>query len=278
MKKILVPFDFSVPASAGFYYAYDMAKAVGGELVVMHMYLPHTDSTIVQDYTGLSQDEIKQRKNEIIGHLKAATQRPIGDSDDSVDITYIVDYGERNEISHYAKLHNADLVIMGTSGSKNQPFKIFGSNTTSVIENAECPVLAVPQEAKFSKNMNIAYATDLTSDSFENILQVADFAAATDSKMHFVHVNRFSDKDHSNDETTFEMDLKEKITNVPVTFTTWSAIKIEDGLDTFCSLNNIDMLVVLKHARSTWDKIFGEKSTTNTMALRNNLPLLAYHD
>ncbi len=278
MRKILVPIDFSVPSSWGFYYAYDLAAAIDAELIVMHMYLPHTDSTLLEDLKSPSKEEVTRRKAEIVEHLKAATQRPLGEASADINITYLVDYGGKNEISHYAKLHQADLVVMGTRGAGNTAKKVLGSNTIKVIDDATCPVLAVPEGAVFTQNMNIAYATNLNAKDIEAIAVLAKIIEATESKLYCIHVNPFCGGIATAAEQEFEALLKKEITNVPVIFANWSSIQIEDGLDIFCRVNNIDMLAIMKQNKTTWNKLFGEKSITKAMALRNTLPLIAFHE
>lgn len=277
MKKILVPFDFSTVASNGFYYAHDLAKAIGAELVVMHMYLPHSDTSVIEDYQSVDVAEAKTRREQILMHLKAATQLPIGHQDTAVNVTYLVDYGEKNEIAQYAKLHKADLIVMGTGGAGSFS-KSLGSNATTVLEEADCPVLVVPKDAKFQRNMAIAYATDLTTSDVDSLTSLAEVAELTGSKIHCVHVNKFSDAPNRLAEDTFNGLLKDKITNVNVSFSTWSAMKVEDGLEVFCRVNNINLLSVLKHKQTTWEKVFGEKSMTKVLALKKNMPLLAFRD
>lgn len=278
MKKILVPIDFSVASSWGYYYAYEMASIIGAELVVMHMYLPHTDSSLKQDYTNISPEYTAKRKTEIIEHLKLATQQPIGAPQKDVQITYVVDYGERNEISHYAKLHQVDLVVMGTKGAGSTSKKILGSNTAKVIENNHCPVLAIPEGVSFSKKMKIAYATDLQSDDKAAIENLIAFVKASNSSLHFIHINKFKDSPNPTNPDYFKEWFKDQIDDSNITFTNWSAVQVEDGLEVFCRVNEIDLLAVLKHDRSTWEKVFGERSTTQALAARNNIALLAFHD
>lgn len=278
MKKILVPVDFSVASSWGYYYAYEMAAIIGAELVVMHMYLPHTDSSLKQDYKNISPEYAAKRKAEIIEHLKLATQQPIGSNSKNVPITYVVDYGERNEIVHYAKLHKVDMVVMGTKGAGSTSNKILGSNTAKVIETIHCPVLAIPEGVSFSPNMKIAYATDLKSDDQSVINNLMDIAKASNSSLHFIHVNKFTEAPNPISTDELVQRFKENMEDLTITVTNWSAIQIEDGLEVFCRVNKIDLLAVLKHDRSMWEKVFGEKSTTQTLAARNNIALLAFHD
>lgn len=278
MKKILVPFDFSVASSWGFYYAHDLAASIGAELMVMHLYLPHSETTVLEDYQTPDQGDVHTRREQIAMHLEAATQLPIGKQNSTVKVSYIVDYGERKEIANYAKLHKADLIVMGTTGANSTVRNIVGTNTVGVLDEAKCPVLVVPEGAKFEKNMAIAYATDLTTSDVDYLTTLAKIAEMTDSKIHCVHVNKFSGSVNRLAEDTFKKLLKDRITNVNVSFTSWSAMDVAEGLEVFCRVNNISLLSVLKHTQTTWEKIFGEKSMTKTLALKKNIPLLAFRD
>jgi len=277
MDKILVPVDFSVPSSWGFYYAYDLAASIGAELVVLHMYMPYTEP--VYSVTKL-QAMAAERYDDILAHLKAATQRPVGSNESDVKVSYVIDYHEKSDIAAYVndKDHKVDLVVMGTHGAGNAVGKVWGSNTSNVIKNANCPVLAVPVGAEFGATQNMAYATDFDSKDIETIAQLAVVAAATNSKLHCVHINLFSNKAVTEADKNFEETLKEKFAGLDVSFTSWSANNVEDGLEIFCRVNNIDILAMLTHDKSTWNKLFGEKSVTKSMALRSNLPLLAFHE
>ncbi len=282
MKKILVPVDFSVASSWGFYYAYDLAQAVGAELIVLHMYLPYSESTFSKEISNFlkhqEQAEATKRKSEIMAHLKAATQRPVTEKIDPVKITYVIDYGEKEGIVDYAKEHTADMIVMGTHGSGNGIDRIWGSNTSNVINKANCPVLAIPPGKVFKMKGNIAYATNFSPSDIKTISQLALIAAATNSSLHCVHVNLASGAAHEADEKEFEEKIKKDLNGFPVTFSTWSANSIEDGLNIFCRVNKIDILAMLPHDRTALNKFFGGKSMTRFMALQSELPLLAFHE
>jgi nucleotide-binding universal stress UspA family protein len=277
MKKILVPFDFSSASSWGYYYAYDLAATLGAELLVMHMYLPHSDTSVFEDFKTFSKEQAVDRKEELLKHLKIATQKPLNKQVPDVPVTYLLDYGERNEIAHYVKLHGADLVVMGTNGGTTSN-KVFGSNTVTVMENTDCPVLAIPLGAEFKPSMNMAYATDLTEESIDTLVELADLAALIKANLYCVYVNEIKGGAYSEAEAPVLLKMKEHQFNIPVHFTTWSAVTIEDGLETFCRVNDIDVLVVMKHKRTTWQKLLGQRSITNNMALRTDIPIFALQE
>jgi nucleotide-binding universal stress UspA family protein len=275
MNKILVPVDFSVPSSWGYSYAYDLAKSIDAEVIVVHVYSPTTDPSNSLSSLKKMQEDAPKKRQEIEKHLKAATQ--VLNPSDKVKVTYIVDYGTKNDIAHYAKIHHVDLIIMGTHGAGNGVAQVWGSNTSNVIKNAHCPVLAVPKGAVFQPNLDIAYATDFDSKDIESISQLAVVTTITKSTLHCVHVNLTNGSIDADAAEKFAKKLRDNFDGLPVKFHTWSANNVEDGLEIFCRIFSIEVLAMLTHDKSTWEKMFGEKSHTRTMAMRNLLPLLAFH-
>lgn len=274
MNKILVPVDFSVPSSWGYSYAYDLAKSIGAEIIVVHIYSPSSDPANSLSTLKKMQEEAPKRRQEMEDHLKAATQQL--NPSDKVKVSYVVDYGT-NDIAYYAKVHHVDLIIMGTHGAGNALAQAWGTNTSSVIKNAHCPVLAVPQGAIFKLNSDIAYATDFDSKDIESIGQLAVVTTMTKSTLHCVHINLVSGGIDTDAAEKFAKKLKDNFAGLPVKFHSWSANNVEDGLENFCRVFEIEILAMLTHDKSTWEKMFGEKSHTRAMAMRSLLPLLAFH-
>jgi nucleotide-binding universal stress UspA family protein len=274
MNKILVPVDFSVPSSWGYSYAYDLAKFIGAELIVVHIYSPATDSVNTLSTLKKMQEDAPKRRQEMEDHLRAATQQP--NPSDKVKVTYVVDYGT-NDIAYYAKMHHVDMIIMGTHGAGNALAQVWGRNTSAVINKAHCPVLVIPQGAVFKVNTDIAYATDFDSKDIESISQLAAVATITKSTLHCVHINLVSGGIDVDAAEKFAKKLKDNFEGLPVKFHSWSANSVEDGLENFCRVHGIEVLAMLTHDKSTWEKMFGEKSHTRAMAMRSLLPLLAFH-
>lgn len=274
MEKILVPFNFSVASSWGYYYAYELAASIGAEIIVVNMYSPATEASYSLEKI---QANASKRKTEILAHLKAATQHPNATTK-PVTVTYGIDYGLKDDIAIYAKRQKVDLIVMGTDGNEKTMNKLWGSNTSTVIKNAHCPVLAIPTGKTFKSAKKIAYATNFDAKDLESISQLGTVAAATNATVYCVHVNLFSESPKVEESVQFEAEVRASLPNLPVVFASWSAHTVEDGLEIFCRVNEIDVLAMLTHDRSTWDKVFGEQSVTKSMAMRNKLPLLAFHE
>ena len=276
MDKIMVPVDFSSASSWGFYYAYNLAKLMNSELIVLHLYWPpYADSSYPMD---VNQTIINKKEEEVLLHLKAATRTPLADPDrGKVTINYVLRSGSENSISSTAKDLGVDLIIMGTHGAGKAMDKIWGSNTTNVIKYADCPVLAIPEGAKFEGVKNIAYATNFDEKDTELLFQLRGIAIAIQANLHCIHVNKADAPYEEITEEEFKTTFEANFEDLPITYSVWSASSVEEGLETFCRINNIDILAMLTHNKTLWEKVFGSKSMTRTMAMRSNLPLLAFH-
>lgn len=274
MDKIIVPVDFSSASSWGFYYAYDLAKMIGADLVAVHLYWPpYVESTYPID---IIQSIINEKEKEVLRHLKAATRAPLSDKD-PVNISYVVKPGSENTIVNVAKEQKADFIIMGTHGAGKALDKVWGTNTANVIRDATCPVLAIPIGATFKDIKNIAYATDFDQKDTAFLFQLALIATAIKANVHCVHINQADYPYEEKQEEVFRETFEENFVDLPVSYSVWSANEIEEGLETFCRVNKIDILGMLTHKKTLWDKLFGGGSVTKKMTMRTNLPLLAFH-
>lgn len=274
MDRIIVPVDFSSASSWGFYYAYNIAKEIGAELIVLHLYWPpYVESTYPVD---MIQTIINEKEIEVLKHLKAATRPPLSDKDD-VTIRYVVQPGSENTIVAIAEENEADLIIMGTHGAGNALDRVWGTNTANVIENASCPVLAIPAGATYDGVKSIAYATDFDPKDNELLFQLTLIATAIKAQVHCVHINQADAPYDDKKEAEFSASFKKNFANLPVTYSVWSANDIEDGLETFCRINEVDILAMLTHKKSLWGKVFGSASITKKMTMQTKLPLLAFH-
>jgi|VirMetMinimDraft_7_1064189.scaffolds.fasta_scaffold82378_1 nucleotide-binding universal stress UspA family protein len=274
MDKIVVPVDFSSASSWGFYYAYNIAKETGSELVVVHLYWPpYVESTYPVD---MIQSIINEKEKEVLKHLKAATQKPLGDKN-SVKIRYVIQPGSENSIAEVAAENKADLIVMGTHGSGKALDKVWGTNTANVIKDATCPVLAIPVGATYEGVKSIAYATDFDNEDTELLYQLTLIALAIKAQIHCVHINQADGAYDDKKELAFRKLFEENFSDLPVTYSVWSANEVEDGLETFCRINKVSILAMLTRKKSLWEKVFKGGSMTKNMTMQTKLPLLAFH-
>ncbi|MCP4441666.1 MAG: universal stress protein [Aureispira sp.] len=279
MEKILVPIDFSASSSWGFYYAYYLAQQFGSELIVAHLYRPpYVESTMPVD---MIRKIIHDKEQGLLKHMKANTQAPLEfptkEQIDRVKVRHMLESAAELTLADIANNEGVDLIVMGTHGAGGAMDKVWGTNTSKVIKEAKCPVLAIPSGVDYKGISRIAYATDFDPEDIDKILQMAFFATAVGAEVNCVHVNVVGEEEEVLKEEAFKEAFAKKFENLPVTYTVCSAITVEDGLETFLRINHISILAMLTHKKSLWDRLFNNKSMTKSMALRTQIPLLAFH-
>lgn len=141
-RRLLVPTDFSPPSERAWDLARRLARAVGAEIVLLHVFVPppyagapFPDAQLVEVYA--------QGRTWVEEQLAtwAGTARHEG----LTVKTLLRDGVAHREIVAAARDEGADLVAIGTHGYSGVERLLLGSVAEKVIRLAPCPVLAVRQ-------------------------------------------------------------------------------------------------------------------------------------
>jgi len=81
-----------------------------------------------------------------------------------------------------------DLVVMGTTGASGLKEMIIGSNTSTIVEKAKCPVIAVPEKKIFSAIKSITYATNYNLTDIYALEKLVEIAKLFHAKITLLHV------------------------------------------------------------------------------------------
>lgn len=282
MKTILVPTDFSAPAKVAVRYAIEIAKQGNFKIVFQH-------STFVlppprTPYTSFLKRVYKQRDatlKKLTRHIDTI-YKGLGITRDRHRTKFIVkhDPSVADSILETTREQFIDLVIMGTRGASGMRKFFFGSNTSTVIENTECPVLAIPYRHVFKKIQTIAYAAQELKIDKKELRKIIPIAQSFDATIQIFHVvNKLSSNRQAEN-----VDMESQVTDI---IHALKYPKIEmyidtervngdvlNGIEDFTKTTKADMLVMLTRKRGFWGKLF-DKSKTSELALRLKTPLLA---
>lgn len=268
MKKILFPTDCSIAAENALKYALKLAQAFSYTIDVLRVYQapfrlendlpPEIIHARIEQEAQLIQEEVtsflKPYRNQVIGEITV------------LDGTSIA-----KEIVEKAEQKKYDLIVMGMKGERNVLDKMVGSVTTHTMRNAPCPVLAIPEGAKYGSIESIAYATDLGPDDRHAVEQLMLMAGFWGSQVHFVHVETSPD--------IGVMEDRVKIDNYPfeyVDFTIVNSPAVWKGLDQYMEKKDVDVLALFAPQRGLWERLF-HTSLTKQVAFRSEIPLLVFH-
>lgn len=146
MKTILTPVDFSSATARVVEASLELARAVEGRLVLLHVVQP---PIVTSDY-GLAMENVQ----EILAVSEKAAARQLSHLLDSLKakgaearVVQINGAAVSGILDSATKL-DADYIVMGSHGHTALYDLLVGSTTHGVLKKAPCPVLIVPPSKK----------------------------------------------------------------------------------------------------------------------------------
>lgn len=153
LKKIVAAVDGSEVSLAAFDWALELAALFKAEIIVATV----SDRRMINEqdiYPAFLSDrkvkELIQEYNEkdrgVFKDIKTKSQRR------GVKISTVVLYGlPSQEIVELAADENADLIVMGAHGKKDEFYHEFSSTSERVLKKAPCPVLMIVAQREIKK-------------------------------------------------------------------------------------------------------------------------------
>ena len=268
MKKILFPTDFSPAAHNAFQYTIELAKITNAKVDVISVYpepLKGEDLYLSPEkQRPLRVKKQKEIEEQLNAFLKKYAYKNIG-----TKVVYPSDFVADCIISRSKK--DYDLIVMGTKGERNALDKLIGSVTTKTMTHASCPVLAIPENAKYTGIEQITYATSFSANDKHFVGQLSDFSKTVGAIIQFLYVSD-KPKVKAGEKPSGKISSAEfkqfHIVNNP---------SVMEGVDNFLEENSSDILALFIPKRSLWDELF-HRSFSKKMAFHTAVPLFVFHE
>jgi nucleotide-binding universal stress UspA family protein len=270
MANILVPFDFSPNATAALDQAILLAKQGSLSIEVLHI----TNAEVVRDYPeGWKADKAHKTIEFIQQHLDEAVQfrKTFLAGEQPVDITALVKESAmiNGGLINQMLLTKADLIVMGTHGATNALDRFWGSNTSTMINHALFPILAIP------RNWHAELCTELIAalalkDIEKSIIEVKKWAAFMQADTELVTITSVPAIDHEflNGILAAHPDIKAHLIPKKDDLPMWRNIV------QFTATYHNAALLMFVHERTVLEKLFNY-SITSRVADGIKIPLLA---
>jgi len=276
-STILFPTDFSDEARWALDYLMQAFPQRHYRLLLMHAYHlnvidPFTHQALIQQMDQEIRDSAHARLQEIKEDLKSKYQ--FENCEVLLNMGLAVD-----EILQIAQEMKVDMVVMGTAGASGITQWLIGSNTASVVEKTECPVLAIPYKAAMPAPKNeelplLIYATDITDLDFFSIIQLGEVRKLFNFRLHLMHVLP---------EPNYRIrGLLERIAYIlepvfpQINFDIYYHNHALEGIREYLIDKRPDVLAMTTHKRSFIDQLY-TRSLTKDIAFSSQTPLLALH-
>lgn len=139
MKRILCPTDFSETAAAAERHAVALARALGAELVLLHV----ASEALWRETLGTREvRRVFESQRAWVTETLAARVREL--TTGGVSARSVVKTGVPwREVVGAVEEEHADMIVMGTQGRTGLDRLLIGSVAERVVRHAPCPVLTV---------------------------------------------------------------------------------------------------------------------------------------
>ncbi len=185
MKNILLPTDFSENSKNAIKYAMKFFK---GETCTFHILNSQKPSGYITAdvlygapgttiYDGILNDN-KKELEKMVQFCDSISEKEDFTFVPKLDFDNIID-----AVNQAAALYNIELIVMGTNGATGAAEVVFGSNTLKIIQNVDCPLIAVPQGYTFEKIesvlLSLNYQYEVSDKTFEVLSEIIKKHEAT---------------------------------------------------------------------------------------------------
>lgn len=266
MKNILVPTDFSAASRNAAKYAVSLARSFGAKVTLMNVVTPPiiVDDSLLAPVM-ITQAEIMEGNRKLMKKEIAAIAKKNPNINGFVEEGYVLDL-----IPKWVDEKKAGLTVMGMKG-KGKSSSVFGSTTTALIQRCSFPI--IPEKAAFHPIENITFASDfnatIDSDRYKALIEIAE---KFNSMINILHVQK-KQSDLKSGETLGKMKTTIAFATHKHQFHTITENKVAEGINKFIEQNHTDILAMVAHKHSLFERIFG-KVHTKTMSYQTEIPLL----
>lgn len=278
-KRILLPTDFSKNALNAIRYAMELYQEVPCDMYFLNAF----------QVSGYSIDSVTPPDAEDRAYITAKEDSETG----LVKLLDTLDLHFDNPNHHYHTIatHNSllfgikntiarydiDLVIMGTKGVTGAESIIFGTNTVNVMEGVtECPVLAIPQDYRYSPPKEIVFPTDYkVAYKRRELNYLLDIASLHKASIHVLHIKKeiqLSRQQESNMEL-----LKAILKGTEHSFHTLENMNVHKGIGAFVEGRESEMIAFINRKHTFLGKILS-RPLVQELGYHYSIPVLALND
>jgi len=282
-KKILLPLKLSDSCIELCEFAVRLAQKHHAEIKVMHVY-PDPTFDEPSKYTASWEKIVKMKLKEahslaqkkLVKFSDEIKKRVPSEIRKDVKLHYRIFKGTpENVISAACKRYKPDVMVIGTKMSREEDGEFMGKTLVKVIENAQFPILAVPEGSAFTgkDKLNVLYTTDFYESDNASLNALLNLLEPYDKKINCIHVEL--ENSSKNREKVDELNamLKKDYADHNIVCVSFQSSSIPDGINNFIRENNIDLVSFARIKHSAFYRLF-HQDLVEALVARINVPML----
>jgi nucleotide-binding universal stress UspA family protein len=179
-------------------------------------------------------------------------------------------YGALSDVINQIDKKEFDFVVMGTKGSSGLKEFFLGSNTWDVISNTYLPVLSIPKQVDFTKEIKLLFAINPYQLPSKKVVElILKMEGNTSFEINLLAVK-------NNGEFNVNK-INELFKGIRFNLIVTENDDIEKAIEIYQQKKQIDLLVVVNQKRSFWENLF-HISISKKLTLHTKIPLLTIKD
>jgi len=278
MKKILVPIDFSKNAIDALSYAIDFEKDQKVKFFILHAVTPvlvqspqgaTVSAIMTQNLVDEAKVKMKDLKNKMVKIFSA-------NNESQFEIKTMVQIGNASrEILEQVKELEIDLLIMGTKGAGHDNLdRIFGTISSSMLNDVKCPMILVPKGYIFKEIDNVIFSTDLDkSDSFE-LWKGYKVLSPHNPMIRVLHVKKQKDKQDEKQLKAFADHLIDSSPAIKTQFNIEIGDRPEEYIEKYAISHHAEMILMPKRRKNIFQRLLNPSRTKKVLNTLTSIPIM----
>ncbi|QNJ99073.1 universal stress protein [Constantimarinum furrinae] len=178
---------------------------------------------------------------------------------------------------NYVTKENIDLIVMGTKGASGLKEMTIGSKTGAVIKRIKCPNLVIPEEAQFTKPLNIGFPTDFNMFYKQRIIRtLLEIANTYQSSIKVLRVAQ-NEKPMDKVQKTNRKHLIQYLHEISHSFHVIDNPILESALQSFVNSMHIDMVAMIAKNLNFFQRLLF-KPQVEQISYHMQIPFLVLHE
>lgn len=274
MTKILIPTDFSENALNAIRYALEFFKYQNTKFYFMHAYQTevynHPYLVTRDNYDTVLALVKQQSETNLVALLQKVKKWSPNPKFEYFTIS--ANNALVDEADLLVDSKNIDLIVMGTKGQSNNNAITFGSNTLQVLKYVKCPVLAIPQDYKYTQPKQALFPTNfLIPYKRRELKLLCDLLSPYRTKIEMLFVSRSNTLSlRQEDNKTF---IEQTVCKNELSYNSIEGKNIEATINNYIIDNNFDFIIMVNTQHSYLENILFH-STIDQISLKVSVPLL----
>ncbi len=260
MRDIIIPIDFSETSlNAARYAAAMLGNKENTRVILYTMFKAEEESEVSEQYLQSLKAELEQK-----GISNIETVKELG--------TDLID-----NLGRLAYQKTAELIIMGITEKEEWRQFFVGSNTVKMVEQNICPVMIIPQNAKFNGISNVSLASDFKDvEATTPVLPIKTILEIFNVNLHIVNIDNQHYVSLTDEYLAERGKMLKMFAEFNPEFYFIGMNDFYDAIEQFSKDKNIDLLIIMPKNHTFMNNLVSS-SHTKKLAFHTSVPLLAVH-